>query len=225
MECAWEVASSAADIKGGAGSHCWCARSQARYARRSLPPCADSIRTLAPGSNIRALASSIKKMTLTFKPNNWRTITIQMCVFVLMNVYLLSCSVYAGLATLAPCYWYLRVKCMNGCYTSSVMLFRSLNFENIFLDIWIYCDALLSSRILKFNFLSPQNRHNVSSRSKWALNMWTSTHLHVLSLNSSCIPMLLPSLGIPTSGGSKGGLRGSSPPNGLISSLITVAKA
>jgi hypothetical protein len=58
MRCAWEAAGAwmtfgaAWATSGVPRAHCWCARSRAPHARRSLPPCADSVWTLAPGSNV-----------------------------------------------------------------------------------------------------------------------------------------------------------------------------
>jgi hypothetical protein len=69
IECSWKAASSTDDVWGGATSrvtwaHCRCTPSWAQRARRSFAPCAGSVRTLAPESDVRALASPSPQLGL-----------------------------------------------------------------------------------------------------------------------------------------------------------------
>ena len=63
MGCAWKAAGSADDVRDGVGDvqggadHYWYTPSQSRRARSSFAPCAGSVRTLVPGSDVPALAS------------------------------------------------------------------------------------------------------------------------------------------------------------------------
>jgi hypothetical protein len=50
MRCAWEVANGTGDVQGTTRAHCWCTRLPTRCASRLLSSCADTVRTLAPGS-------------------------------------------------------------------------------------------------------------------------------------------------------------------------------